>query len=343
MTKQIFQYEINLINEEIELLSKLNSINLYLQQYNWIFLHPYSQGIDIGILQRLSTKSENPKEEILNFFAKKFLDLRNTIHFIDGIYSKRPFLKEYSPSIEESVILCIQKDFNGAINVLLPVIEGTLRKYLVSKQGIEKEQEINISKLLNAFELMTIDYVDLQKKYLKKQYRHLVATNKYFDTNQEKQILKKHKEYFELWIKQLKNYLQNNLYLNTKHNSNITDSFNRHLIFHALNQDIEYSFSNYLRLFNCINFLGWAIGVGDETCSILPELDEEDMKSKWVDYFNILIISEALTETKNNIYKNPVVSFKKYLDPKYLEILRKPEKLVKNAIELNQFLKVKYN
>lgn len=340
MTKQIFQNEINFINKEIELLSKLDSINSYLQQYNWIFLHPYSQGMDIGILQRLITEAENPKEDILHFFAKKFLDLRNTIHLIDGFYAKRPFLKEYCSSIEESVILCIQKDFNGAINVLLPVIEGTLRKYLVSKQGIEKEKEINMSKLLNAFELMTIDYVDLQKKYLKREYHHLVAINKYFDTNQEKQIIKKHKEYFELWIYQLQKYLQNNLYLNTKHNT-ITDSFNRHLIFHALTQDIEYSFSNYLRLINCINFLSWAIGAGDETCSVLSELDEEDMKNKWADYFNILIISEALTETKNNIYKNPVISFKKYLDPKYLKILEKPEKLVKSAIELNQFLKAK--
>lgn len=338
MVKEAYKKEMKQINSQIELIKELDNINSHLQKFNWIFLHPYSQGMDIEILKRLSSETENPEEKILHFFASKFLNLRTTIHFIDGFFNKRPFLKDYVPSIEESVILCLQKDFNGAINVLLPTIEGVLRKYLIEKKGEHIRTQVDIQELLKALHHLTNDYVAIQKKYLRRSYKYLVDTEQYFDATQEKQILKKRKEHFELWVKQLDNYLTHSLYLNTKH-SEVTDTFNRHLIFHALKDDIDYSFANYLRLFNCIIFLSWMIGSTTENCSVLSEANEEEVMNKWVDYMNVLVTSEALTETKNNIYKKEVVSFKPYLDPKYLNAINRQEQLISNALKMNDFFK----
>lgn len=337
VNKKLFEDESEQIDRQIELVKRLDSVNSQLQRFNWIFLHPYSQGMDIEILRKLSEQPE-PEEKILSFYARKFLDLRTTIHFIDGFYKTRPFLKDYVVSIEQSVILCLQKDFRGAIYVLIPVIEGTLRKYLVAKKGEHKKHEIDIKELLKAFNILTEEYVELSKKYLRDRNQHLIDTGSFLDPNQEKQIQKKHREYFELWVKQLKDYLENNLYLNTKHNE-VTDRFNRNLIFHGLEDNIDYSFSNFLRLFNCLNFLSWSIGLTSEGCSILSTANEQDVLNKWVDYLNILIASEALTETKSNIYGQTIESFKPFLDPIVVKAISRPEGLIKKGLKLNDFLK----
>jgi hypothetical protein len=310
--KLAFQNEMSQINRELETIYALDKINSELRKFNWIFLHPYSHGIDVEHIGKLISDSDKAEEAISNFFATRFLDLRTTIHFIEGFYKKRPFLKDYVASIEESVLLCLQKDFKGAINILLPVIEGTLRKYLISRLGDQQKTEIKISKLLKSIDILTDEYMELQKRYLKDQYRLLIETNNYFDLNQEAQILKKKRLYFELWMKQLRIYLENNLYLDTR-NGNTIDTFNRHIIFHALEDNIDFSFSNYLRLFNCVNFLSWAIGLTNEDCSILPDSDDNVVNDKWIDFLRILIVSEATSEVKSRIYGKSLGSFKNYL------------------------------
>ena len=129
MNNEFFNEQIQRVEREIDRVKELDRVNLTLQSYNWVFLHPYSQGIDIGYLHKL-IENENPEKEIFEFFAHKFLHLKATIHLIDGFYKNRPFLKDYAHSIEESVLLCLQRDFKGAISILIPVFEGTLRKYL---------------------------------------------------------------------------------------------------------------------------------------------------------------------------------------------------------------------
>ncbi|MEP3388114.1 MAG: hypothetical protein ABJO02_08000 [Reichenbachiella sp.] len=337
MNKKIFEEEINQIDREIELVKRLDSVNNKLHKFNWIFLHPYSQGMDIEILRKLSLE-ENPEEKILAFYARKFLDLRTTIHFVEGFYKTRPFLKDYISSIRESVILCLQKDFKGAITVLIPVIEGTLRKYLISRKGEQKKHTIDIKELLKAIPILTDEYVERSKNGLKSRHKHSIEANNYLDFNQEKELLKRNRMYFELWMKQLKNYLENNLYLNTKHNE-VQDSFNRHLIFHALEDNIEYSFANYLRLFNSLNFLSWAIGLTNDGCSVLSVANEDEVKSLWVDYLNILIASEALTETKSNIHEKDILSFKPYLDKAVINAIKRPEAIIKKGVKLHDFLK----
>ena len=336
--KIYYEKEIEDINKEISILKELDEVNSSLRKYNWVFLHPYSQVFEINTLKRIISKNDSAEENILTHFAKKFLELRSTIHFIEGFISTRPFLRDYKLSIDESVILCLQKDFKGAINTLIPVIEGTLRKLLIDKKGVHKINEIDIFELLKVFNYLTDDYIELQKEYLQNRYK---KKGKYFDKNQEKNILKKHKEYYELWTKQFIDYVKDNLYANTK-NNDITDSFNRHMIFHSLNDEIDYSFANYLRLFNCIHLLSWSIGATYKECSILSEADEEDVINKWVDYFNILIVSESLTETKRNIYNNRTIrEFKCYLNPKIAKLLTEPKLRIDRILKTYYFMKSK--
>jgi hypothetical protein len=141
-------------------------------------------------------------------------------------------------------------------------------------------------------------------------------------------------------MKQLKGYLENNLYMNTKEKE-VVDEFNRHLIFHALKDDIECSFSNYLRLFNCLNYLSWAIGLSTADCKVLSVANEDDVQKVWVDYMNVLVASEALIETKSRILKCEVNSFKPYLDANTIHIMQRPELLVKKALEFFELAKKK--
>lgn len=215
---------------------------------------------------------------------------------------------------------------------MLPVIEGTLRKCLIDSRGQHKKAEFNISELLTAFDTMSKQYVDGQRIYLTKKYAHLQAKGEYFDQNQEDQILEKHKEYFDLWIGQVTNYLKNNLYLDTRKNV-VKDNLNRHVIFHALQDDIDFSFRNYLRLFNCINFLSWSIGLVTEGCSVLSEANEEEVFAIWNNYLRILMVSEAMTETKASIYGKPIESFERFLHPKYHEPIRLPADQLKILLQ----------
>lgn len=335
MNKELFQEELKNIESEIEIIKSLDKVNVRLKQYNWVFLHPYVHGWDIDLLEKILDTSDNPEKEILGVFARKFLNLVSTIDYIEGFFKTRPFLNHYIQPIQESVVLCLQKDFRGAICVLIPVIEGTLRKYIIDKKGDHKKSEIDMTELLKAFNILTFEYLELQKKYLKQRNNSYINAGQYLDQNQEKHIIGKHKEYFELWLKQLKDYLQHHLYLNTKENT-VTDNFNRHLIFHALEDDVEFTFGNYLRLFNCLHFLSWSIGNTTEGCSILSVANTKDIYRIWKEYFDVLIISEAMIQTKANIYGYPIENFKQYMDPEYAKRISKPINRIKAMIGLNE-------
>lgn len=336
ITKETYRKEIEYITKETESIYRIDKLNSKLRDYNWFFSHPYNQGFEIELFEKLVDNSDKTmaEERIFEQFARKFLDLINTITIVDGFYRKRPFLNDFIRQIEESVILCIQKDFSGAISLLIPVIEGSIRNYLISKKGDSARTIVKMSDLSIAFKYMADDYINLQKEYLNTEFGYLKQTGEYFDSNQEKQIIKKHKDYFNLWIKQLNDYLNNNLYLDTRKAEKITDKFNRHNLVHGLD-NIDYSFRNYLRLFNCLNFLSWAFGVITKECSLFAEVDEEKIREKWVEYFKILTISESILETKAKVYGIEIKSFKKYIDKTLLKPLALSEIFHKQLLKVN--------
>lgn len=343
-TKNLYQRKIKHIEKEIEVIKRIDRLNTELHNYNWLFLHPYNQGFEIEYFEKLvrETDKESAEDKIFERYARRFLDLQQTIVMIEGFYRKRPFLNDFIIQIEESVILCIQKDFSGAINLLLPVIEGSLRNYLISKKGDKAKTVIKMSELsTKAFATMTNDYVSRIKEGLTSENYELNHSNLQLDANQEKQILSKYREYFNLWIKQLYDYLNNNLYLDTRKGDQINDNFNRHNLIHALDK-IDYSFKNYLRLFICLNFLAWAFGNITKECSILADVDNEIVDKKWSEYFKILTISESLTEIKSGIYQYEIESFKKFIDKPFLKPLAISEILHKQLLRVNDiFIKKK--
>lgn len=339
--KQIFDKEINRIEKDIAIIRRIDSINNELHEFNWLYMHPYNQGFEIRIFEKFLTENKTDiADKIFTREASKFLDLELTIIFLEGFFKQRPFLKNYCQQIEESIILCIQKDFSGAINLIIPTIEGTLRDYLISKKGESARNQIKISDLSKAFDLMTDSYVELQHEYLKNQYGYLKESQNYFDLNQEKQILKKEREYFDLWINQLRQYLNNKLYLDTRKSSILKDNLNRNNIFHAFEQ-IDYSFNNYLRIFNCVIFLSWAIGVITKECSILSTVENEDVEEKFIEYLKILIISEATTNIKSKIFNRQIISFKPYLNDVLQKLSSSSKDLEEKFEIINELFKVK--
>ena len=87
-------------------------------------------------LKSIVEEQTNAEENILKHFAESFLELRSTIHFLDGFFATRPFLKDYKKSIDQSVIMLktdIQKNFpvSSEVNYLnrnIPLLLKKLKK-----------------------------------------------------------------------------------------------------------------------------------------------------------------------------------------------------------------------
>ena len=113
--KKAYQDELSRIHKEIEFVEKIDSLNNKLRKSNWLFIHPYNFGFETKLLEEV-IDNENAEREIFEIYANTFLDLRTTIAFVEGFYKKRPFLGDFLHIIEKSIVLCLQKDFAGAIN-----------------------------------------------------------------------------------------------------------------------------------------------------------------------------------------------------------------------------------
>lgn len=316
MTEAEFKAELDHLDKMINTVTRLEAVNAKLRQYNWVFLHPYNFAIDITYLGQYA--DEKSEEKIFNVFARRFLELRTTISFLEGFFKKTPYLKNYGRQIEDSLILCLQRDFGGAISLLLPVIEGTLRSYLISRNGNDAKSIVGTSLLLKSLDHLVDDYLNLQSDYLRERDPVSVPTE-----TQRHSLLEKHRMYVTLWIKQLRDYLENNLYCDTRRPGR-SDSFNRHTIFHGFEEDIKHSFRNYLRLFHCIHLLNWALRNITKGASPLIEIDEQLVMDKWVQYFRILILSESLSEAKAKISGQDSENFRPYLKDIYKELIDRP-------------------
>lgn len=323
------------ILDEVESARRMDRVNAKLREYNWLFIHPYNQGYEINYLEGLLNENVHNIEQIIfERSAGRFLDIELTITILEGFYKKRPFMKSFGAQIEESIVLCLQKDFAGAIMLLIPVIEGTIRNYLISRKGESGGKAVNMSDLAKAFYHMGEDYAERQMVCFYERHSDREEAFGGLDKNQLKQLRAANKEYFTLWIKQLEDYLIQNLYFNTKNTVDLPDNFNRHNIFHGFEAG-EYSFKNFLRLLSCLNFLSWAIGMVEPNCSIFPDVDDSDVLSKWKAYFKLLIVSESMDELKSEILGVRKESFKKYTEDSLFKPLVFSEVIITNVLKAN--------
>ena len=63
--KEIYENEIEDINKQISVVQRLNDDNKDLRKYNWIFLHPYCQVLEINKLKRILEEKTNAEENIM--------------------------------------------------------------------------------------------------------------------------------------------------------------------------------------------------------------------------------------------------------------------------------------
>lgn len=283
---------------------KVHQVNKFLRDFNWLFVHPYMIGMDVSQLEKLSFQKTATKEDVLKIFAYRFMDLRFTTSMIEGFYKRRPHLKSFCHLIDQSVFMCLQRDYAGAINTLLPVIEGSIRSYLNDRNGTHNKKLIGTSGILKAFNYLKDDFLKIKKSYYIGEYQSRDGVFKFdLDSNQIKQLMKYESEYIDIWFSAIKEYFEHSLYLDTR-NGDLIDPLNRHSIFHGFTSDIYYSFENYLKVFNCISFLSWAFGLADVNASVLAVIDDkEEYNIKWKAFEKIRAVSKLTTKIKSSVYK----------------------------------------
>jgi len=323
--KKKFKSLVNQLKCDIQFVEEIDVLNNQLRSRNWPFIHPYNYGYEIDKVRNVLAEPSS-EVKIFEIYARGFLDLRTTSAFFEGYFKVRPFMKDYAYLVDSSIILCLQKDFAGAINTLIPAIEGILRDYMVSR-GKQKSSLINIDSLLKIKEVLSNDYCDIQMEF----YRN--EQNLDFDKNQKKKLRSLHNQYVSLWLSQLTQYLKMSLYADTRKTKS-TDKLNRHNIIHGFNNDPYYSFSNYLRIFNCLHFISWIFGHVYKDQPILVHEDESEIDKRWKCYIRILAVTKALDSTKKSLLGNDNsrnVDYSLYMDPFYKYHFEKTENAVKRS------------
>jgi hypothetical protein len=317
-----------LLKRHIESIKEYNQFNKDLFISNQIFLHPYSQGIDFEQLPKLIKESEDPDEAVLIFFGKKFFNLRTNLSILHGYCGKQPYLKEYLNTITRSISLCIQHEYQGAISLLIPVIEGTLRKYMVDKFGKKNLTTTSIKELLKAIKTMRSDHLALFKESLEKECEKF---GRKVDANEVKYLSKLQGVYFDLWSEQFEIFIRDYLFKDTR-NTDIQDNLNRHVILHRLKDDIEFTFKNYLRVYHSIFHLSWLINCSQPNGSAFCEPNQETVFNEYVTLLNLLLISESSLFLKERLYGEKTESFNKYLLNDYTKLIGKSSRKIKKIL-----------
>lgn len=280
-------------------LDSILSINNTIKKFNWAYVHPYLWGADIHFFEETIKTNELTKQNVFEIFTWSFFDLKNTAYFIDAFCKERPYIKPFCHLIDQSVIMCIQKDYAGAINTLIPVIEGSLRNYLVNKKGKKNEKIMKTDDLISAFDHMKCDYLAFQKRVWDGEFDEYKLTE--FNAQQKKELLRLNTKFIDGWMSIIKDYFKNNLYLDTR-DGTVTDKLNRHSIIHGFTGDIYYNLENYLRVYNCLHFLCWGFAMSDKDINILPTLDQKQSFYKWRAFEKIKAISDLTTQIKVSVY-----------------------------------------
>src|ERR1700679_2886845 len=108
----------------------LLKINKMIKPYKWLFVHPFIQNAWLFRIRDLHLENKLTEEIVSDTFIRDFYDLERTSSFVDGYCQRSEIIRPFNYYIENSIILAFQKDYAGAINLIIPVIEGVLAKYL---------------------------------------------------------------------------------------------------------------------------------------------------------------------------------------------------------------------
>lgn len=295
-----FKILVEIDDRELELLKEYKLVNDFLKLNDWLFISPiFFQGFEISTILRLSKTSGDHKQSILKLIQRKFYDLNYTASFIEGYCNRATYVQPFLKSIEHSLILCFQKDYEGSIKTIIPIIEGILRKYLTKEKGYSNEK-IGYKHVKNSFSEIRLDLLKNYGDYLKNYtIENNIQVN--FSEKQVANLLQRETEYLDVWFSFANDFFENSFYLNTS-GTTITNEVNRHSILHEFGLDFEYCFENYIKIYFLLQFLTWVF-LKKERKSILNNIESYRFLEKVYAYEKIIKISEALLYDKHILYK----------------------------------------
>jgi hypothetical protein len=283
---------------ELDIINKYKEVNNFLRLNDWLFVCPlFFQGYELNYFFELSKRNEPAKLEILKAISAKFYNLNWTTSFVDGYCSRCNHINPFARSIENSIILAFQKDYEGGIKTLIPVVEGIIRKYLTTEKGFNNDN-IGFYNIKTSIEFLYNDLIEIERTELLN-YHDQNNTNISFSESQIEELLKFHIEYYKTWFSFISDFFENSLYLSTKSRKiKNQNEVNRYSILHELGYDFDYNFENYIKVFFVILFLTW-IFLMKENKSILSQIDTKTFINKIISYKNIIEKSERLDYDKH--------------------------------------------
>src|SRR6202000_2424212 len=113
------------------------------------------------------------------------------------------------------------------INILIPVIEGAIRHYLVNYEGKEPAKVLGKEELIKIFNLMQERIRRGKMEYYGKHFVGFVNRNISFTKQQAQLLTNQAVKFYTYWFDIIKDFFSNNLYWDTK-GSPVPDSFNLH-------------------------------------------------------------------------------------------------------------------
>ena len=271
-------------------------LNLKLLKNYGAFVHPYLTGGVVMHFEQLEKKGELTESVVFKAFAELFLNFNHTVSYIEGFVKVCPSLNPFFHLIDQSIVLCIQRDYAGAINTLIPVIEGAMRKYL-NDNKVENPEKKHFVPLF--FEHINVRYSNTVSHYYEKESQYY---NQNLAPEKISELTNLNREFSEAWVSIIIDFLKNNLYKDTREQG-ANDLLNRHSIFHGFKSEKYYGFENYLKVLHSIYFLAYTLGLAGEN-KVLSEIKNEDVVYKWKAWEKLRIISNASIEVKKTIYGN---------------------------------------
>lgn len=288
-----FSEEKKSLKSEVEISELIIRANTILKEYNWLFFHPYTQVFKIESIIRKQENNELNQEYLSDFFTKEFYDLNSTLSFIDGIFSRSAYVEPFTYFIEHSLILFFERDYGGAINLILPSIEGIFAKYLTEARRIDLNRSRYESLKKTLFYLKS-DIIISQEKYFDE---HNSSLNK-----QQADYLKAlEKRRLDNWFLNIDSFFTDSLFANSNSLNN-GQILNRHSIFHALSLNIYHTKENYIKLFNALIFIAWVFLLYENKSLLANDADSKSL-TKRLQYESLIKKSEKLLVHKHCILK----------------------------------------
>jgi len=291
------------ISRSLDHLKIYKEVNSFLKQNGWLFISPiFFQGGELQYFLDLKNKNENAKDKINQLIFHKFYNLNWTASFIEGYCKRCTYIEPFLQSIEHSLILTFQRDYEGGIKTLIPIIEGTLRNYINSeKQHLIEKDKISFWQLKKSIDLLKDDLIANYKQILLN-YKDQNNRPINFSDSQIEHLLEVNSNYYQIWISFLKDFIDNSFYLDSSKREDNHEGLMRHVIDHGLDSNFKYNLENYIKVYFVLQFLTWIFLI-KENKSVLNEISAFRHSEKAIAYKNIIEASNKLFYQKHLLMK----------------------------------------